>query len=126
QSIPAATATASGVLSSTVTVPSFNHTFKSGKITVQLDITFPTDKFLKAVLIAPDGTTQVTLFDGVGGTGANFTGTIFDDAGLIAASAGTAPFTGTFKTSSPMGLATFNNLDVEGTWTLQITNTNTG
>ena len=67
QTIPAATATGPGTLNSTLTIPSFNGTFKIAKITVQLNAAFPTDSALSAVLIAPDGT-QVPLFSGVGGT----------------------------------------------------------
>src|SRR5262245_56700040 len=73
--IPAAAANSSGVLDSTITVPSFNHTFLVAKVTVQLNIAFPTDSALSAVLKAPDGT-SISLFSNVGGSGANFTNTV--------------------------------------------------
>src|SRR5262249_8933138 len=81
QSIPAAATTGPGVLSAPLTIPSFNGTFTIAKITVTLNIAFPTDSGLSAVLIAPDGT-QVPLFSAVGGSGANFINTTFDDGAV--------------------------------------------
>ena len=84
---------------STLTVPSFDGTFSVAKLTVQLNSPPPTSA-LSAVLIAPDGNTG-HLF-GVGGTGwSNFINTVFRRRGQVAISAGTAPFTGTFKPSDP-------------------------
>jgi subtilisin-like proprotein convertase family protein len=133
QTIPAATATGPGTLNSTVTVPGFGGTFKVAKVTVQLNATFPTDSNLAAVLIAPDGT-QVPLFAGVGGTGSNFVNTIFDDSAVNAITAGTAPFTGSFKPSNPLSALNGKTVDIQnavgqwvpGIWTLQLTNSKTG
>jgi len=94
-----------------------------GGLTVQLNITFPTDQNLSAVLIAPDGT-KIALFTrvGAGSNTANFTNTIFDDTVNPPApidSAGNG-FAGRFNPETPLG-----NLAGKlsgGLWTLQITN----
>jgi len=112
-------------LNSTLTVPGFNGTFKSAKVSVQLNISFPTDSGLSVRLIAPDGT-AVTLFSGVGGNGSNFTNTIFDDSAATSITAGTAPFTGAFKPSGPGTLSNFNGKSIEGNWTLQVVNSRNG
>ena len=120
QTIPeAASATSSGTLSSTLTVPDYNGTFTVGDITLTLDVTDANDSNLSAVLIAPNGT-QVALFSNVGGSGQNFTSTVFDDTAETPIANGTAPFTGTYQ---PTGkLSTLDGLDASGTWTLQILN----
>ena len=67
-------------------------------LTLQLNITFPHDPDLTAVLVAPDGT-QIPLFTGVGSTGntQNFTSTIFDDNGTTSIVNGGPPFFGRFR-----------------------------
>ena len=124
----------SGRAHSTLSVPSFDGTFKVAQITVELNAAFSPDSGLTAVLIAPNGT-KVPLFSGVGGSGANFVNTVFDDSAQTSITAGTAPFTGTFQ---PTGkLSTLNGVTVDmpnplsvqwvpGVWTLQLTNTKTG
>ncbi len=92
-------------------------------LTVQLNIVFPTDQNLAAVLIAPDGT-RIPLFTRVGaGTNtANFTNTIFDDTVNPPApidSAGNG-FAGRFNPETPL-----SNLAGKlsgGLWTLEISN----
>src|SRR5262249_17762292 len=76
--IPAATATASGVRDAPLTIPSFNGTFQAAKVTVQLNIAFPTDSALSAALIAPDGT-KVQLFSGLVTNNSDFINTVLDD-----------------------------------------------
>ena len=61
QTIPPPPRPAPARSSSTLTVPSYDGTFKVAKITVQLTAAFTDDSGLTAVLIAPDGT-QVALF----------------------------------------------------------------
>lgn len=85
-------------------------------VLVNLNHTYTGDLTLK--LIAPDGT-QVMLADRLGGSGQNYTNTIFDDAGTVSINEGAAPFTGIFK---PQGsLATLNGKQSLGNWTLHIT-----
>src|SRR5262249_11364432 len=69
-----------GTLDSTLTIPSYDGSFTIAEITVTLNATFKPDSGLTAVLVAPDGTTKVTLFSGVDDTGANFIKTTLDDA----------------------------------------------
>lgn len=126
QVIPAPpTAGATGSLSSKLTVPSFGDTFIAKNITVQININFPVDAGLTAVLVAPDGT-HLELFSKVGGLGSNFTNTIFSDSAGQSIVNGSAPFTGTFRPSGAGGLAIFNGKSIEGDWKLEVTNTRTG
>ncbi len=109
------------VHTSTLTIPDGVGTIADANVT--LDITHTYDWDLVVDLIAPDNTT-VNLFSNVGGSGANFTGTILDDEAGTLISAGSAPFTGSYQ---PAGsLSTFDGLDAAGTWTLQITDTYPG
>jgi subtilisin-like proprotein convertase family protein/fibronectin type 3 domain-containing protein len=86
-------------------------------------ITHTYDGDLDIFLIAPDGT-RVELTTDNGGTGENFTNTVFDDAAATAITAGTAPFTGSFR---PEGsLATLNGKTAAGTWTLEVTDDASG
>jgi len=130
--IPDATTSGStttpGTLSSTLSVPqpTASGTFPVGKVTVQLSITDPGLSDLSAVLIAPDGTTEVTLFNAGDLSGANLSGTTFDDAATQKLSAGTAPYTGTFQISDPATLAHFLGASAIGNWTLEVTDHATG
>jgi len=86
-------------------------------VNVTLHITHPFDGDLTAYLIAPDGAT-VGLFGRVGSSGANFNNTTFDDAAATSITAGTAPFSGTFR---PVGsLAAFNGRAANGIWKLKV------
>jgi subtilisin-like proprotein convertase family protein len=87
-------------------------------VTVTLNITHTRDSDLTVYLIGPDGT-QVTLFSMVGGSGDNFTDTTLSDAAAISITAGTAPFTGTFR-PSPGPLSAFDGKAASGTWTLKV------
>jgi len=119
QTIPEATTTAPGTLSQTLTVPDSNGTFTVKDVTLNLNITDANDSTLSAVLIAPNGT-QVALFSNVGGTGQNFTSTVFDDAAISSIASGSAPFTGTYQPSGELSSLLGSN--ASGTWTLQILN----
>ncbi|SNZ02007.1 proprotein convertase P-domain-containing protein [Flagellimonas pacifica] len=94
--------------------------FASGTITdviVTLDITHTWDEDMDISLTSPGGTTVLLSSDN-GGSGDNYTNTIFDDAAATAITSGSAPFTGTF---SPEGsLSDFDGEDPSGTWTLSI------
>ena len=96
-------------------------------VTVTLNIKHTRDADLTAYLISPSGT-QVTLFAKVGGSGDNFTNTTFSDSAATDITAGTAPFTGTFR-PSPGPLSAFDGESANGTWSLKVTDTrhnNTG
>lgn len=60
----------------------------------------------------------ITLSDDNGSTGDNYTGTVFDDAATTFITAGTVPFTGTFKPETP--LAAMNGQNRNGVWTLRV------
>jgi subtilisin-like proprotein convertase family protein len=87
-------------------------------VNIKFSITHPYDSDLTGYLIGPDGT-QVTLFSKVGGSGDNFTNTILDDLASTSITAGSAPFTGTFK-PSPGLLSSFNGKSAVGTWSFKV------
>lgn len=87
-------------------------------VNVRVNLTHTFDGDLDVFLIAPDGT-RVELFTDVGGSGDNFVNTILDSQAATAITAGTAPFTGTFR---PEGnLNTLNGKAGNGNWTLEVT-----
>ena len=124
--IPAMSASGPGVLNSQVIIPSSSNPGNvDSSLHVQLNITNTNNADLSALLIAPDGT-QVSLFAAGTLSGSNLTKTVISDGGTGLISAGTAPYTGTFKPEDPKGLAQLIGKNLAGTWTLRITNTATG
>ncbi|MFS4469422.1 beta strand repeat-containing protein [Maribacter sp. 2210JD10-5] len=97
--------------------------FATGTITdvnVTLNIAHTYDEDLNISLTSPDGTT-IDLSSGNGGQFNNYTNTVFDDDAGTAITAGSAPFTGSFR---PEGsLSSFNGEEASGTWTLTIVDT---
>ena len=102
-------------------------------LTLSLNITYPFDPDLSAVLVAPDGTT-IPLFTNVGTTGnnQNFTSTVFDDNATTPITNGGPPFFGRFKPEQPLGVLN-NSSSIKGPggtgtglYTLEITNASTG
>ena len=139
QTIPSArtvgTTTTDSMLTSTITVPDdfpiqgiVNG--KSG-LTVQVNITDPSDSTLQAELVYHLGQAdQVTvpLFANVGGgpNAANFTNTVFDDQSTTPIQSGGAPFFGTYNAQAPLLSSSifgpgFAGLLSGGTWTLILT-----
>jgi subtilisin-like proprotein convertase family protein len=86
-------------------------------VKIQININHPYDSDLQAYLISPAGT-RVQLFSGVGESGANFQGTIFDDDASTSILDGEAPFTGSFRPSQ--SLSAFEGQDTRGIWTLEV------
>ncbi|MDR3638959.1 MAG: proprotein convertase P-domain-containing protein [Isosphaeraceae bacterium] len=134
QTIP----TTGQTFSSTITLPSDFNTFTIAHLAVALNIVDTSNAPLTATLIGPDGT-RVVLFSGL--KGANLTSTVFDETALLAITGGTAPYTGTFQTTSNAsngGLNVFTGQDLahgsnhsttnaaSGAWTLQITGNTQG
>src|SRR5262249_47474112 len=74
-----------------------------GSLSVTVDISHARDSDLKAVLFAPDGT-AIQLFANVGGLGANFAGTTFDDSASLPITFGVAPFAGVFQPQQPLNM----------------------
>jgi autotransporter-associated beta strand protein len=100
------------------------------KVAVSLWLTHPFDADLNLALVSPDGVV-VDLSSG-NGSGANFgsacspdgSRTTFDDAAETVITAGSPPFSGTFR---PEGsLAAFLGGGANGTWRLRITDNNGG
>ncbi|MFH1265500.1 MAG: cadherin-like domain-containing protein [Planctomycetota bacterium] len=114
-----------GVTISTITVAD------SGAIVdlnVQLDITHTQAEDLDVTLIGPDGT-RVTLFEDVGGSANNFTGTILDDQATTPIQDGVAPFSSSYRPQDPLAALNSTTENLNGTWTLEIvddTKFNTG
>ncbi len=104
-------------------------------ITVNLTINHPNPADLTILLVAPDGVSTVTLWQGDPFTtlsGSNFVDTTFDDLAGPANNIELAltnapfgpplpPFTGTFQPDTP--LSALDGLNPNGTWTLQILDT---
>ncbi|MCR9201189.1 MAG: proprotein convertase P-domain-containing protein, partial [Planctomycetaceae bacterium] len=108
------------VTSSVINVP------VSGLITdldVRVNISHTQTSNLSAVLIAPDGITQIALFNALA-AGANVTNAVFDDEAPTSITNGLPPFNGRFRPAVP--LDTFDGLDSAGDWTLQITDSVSG
>ena len=78
---------------------------------------------LQFYLKSPDGT-EVPLALNVGGTGDNFTGTIFDDESGVDISSGSSPFTGRYRPASP--LSAFDGKNANGSWRLTVIDTEPG
>jgi sugar lactone lactonase YvrE/subtilisin-like proprotein convertase family protein len=104
-------------ITSTITLPD---SFTIYDLNVVLTIAHGKDSDLTVSLTGPDKT-SVTLFAGVGGSGKNFTGTTLDDEATVSISAGTAPFSGSFKPQNP--LSAFDLKNSQGTWTLTVSDT---
>ncbi len=111
--------TANAVTTSTLTI---SDDYLIQGISLTLNVSYPNDPDLSAVLIAPDGVTQIPLFTNVGNNGssrANFQNTVFTDSASTPIDQGGAPFFGAFNPQFP--LSVLDNTSAQGTWTLQIT-----
>jgi subtilisin-like proprotein convertase family protein len=85
-----------------VRIPSLTHTY---------------DGDLIVKLVGPDNTT-VVLSNRRGGSGDNYTNTVFDDEAATAIGSGAPPFTGSFRPDQP--LAAFDDKTLNGTWKLRV------
>jgi subtilisin-like proprotein convertase family protein len=90
---------------------------KVSDMNVRINLLHTYDSDLSISLLSPAGT-QVSLSNRLGGSGQNFTNTVFDDEAGTAISSGFAPFTGSFRPSSPLNAVDGQNLT--GTWTLRV------
>ncbi len=87
-------------------------------VNVLVNITHTYDGDLDLSLVGPNGTV-VDLSSDNGGSGENFVNTLFDDEAATSITAGSPPFTGSFRPEQP--LAAFDGIDAAGTWTLRVT-----
>ncbi len=95
----------------------FNEYYDIADVNVSLDITHTWDSDVTISLISPAGT-AVTLSANNGGSGDDYTATMFDDDAATPIVDGAPPFTGTFSPEQP--LSTFNGESAHGTWTLSV------
>lgn len=101
-------------------VITINNNVKITDLNVKVNIQHTYVKDIIMSLIAPDGT-EVILAKENGGSGHNFTNTVFDDDASTSIAAGKAPFTGSFK---PIGkLSNFNGMNPTGDWKLKLVDT---
>ncbi len=84
---------------------------------VHLTLTHTYDADLLITLVAPDGTT-VTLAQNNGGSGDNYTSTVFDDQAATAIASGTPPFTGSFRPTTPLSVLVGKSAG--GVWELDV------
>ena len=94
-----------------------NDNIQIADLNVVLNVTHTWDGDLKFFLRSPSGT-ETTLVNFRGGSGNNFTRTILDDEAAQSISAGTAPFTGSFRPEQP--LSRFDGQSARGTWQLRV------
>jgi subtilisin family serine protease/subtilisin-like proprotein convertase family protein len=104
-----------GTMLSTITVP---QNLAIQNVQVLLNITHTDDSDLYIHLQAPDGT-DILLVNRRGGTGQNFTNTLFSEQAGTAISAGQAPFTGSYRPE--VSLSYLNGRNAQGTWKLWVT-----
>jgi len=90
-------------------------------VNVTVNITYGYVEDLRLVLTSPSGTTIELVKNLASNSGANFTNTVFDDAGTTAITATTpanAPFTATYSPENP--LSAVNGQTSIGNWTLSV------
>jgi subtilisin-like proprotein convertase family protein len=87
------------------------------KVRVGMNITHTYTGDIEATLIAPNGT-RVLLVADRGGSGNNFTDTIFDDEADTPIGSGSAPFTGSFRPEQPLSAAA--GINATGDWVLEV------
>lgn len=105
---------------STLVVPA-NATIRDLDVTINILHTYDAD--LNIYLVSP-ANTQVELSTGNGGRNDNYTNTRFDDEATIAITAGTAPFTGSFR---PEGqLSSLDGQNTAGVWKLRVCDSEQG
>ncbi|HLA80382.1 MAG TPA: M4 family metallopeptidase [Thermoleophilia bacterium] len=86
-------------------------------VNVILRITHPRVSELAVTLQSPAGTT-VTLLPNAGSTGQNLWNTTFDDEAAAGIAAGTAPYTGAFRSQD--NLSAFDRENARGYWRLRV------
>ncbi len=120
---PYGTVPNNGTGMTTNTFPGDFNSFPIGHISITVNISASNPANVSAVLVAPNGT-QITLF-GQGTKITNFQNVTFDDNATTSAySNNIPPGTTTFQVGSLQYLNAFANMDVQGQWTLKVTDTN--
>lgn len=86
-------------------------------VNIAVSITHPNDADLNLALISPSGA-LVILSQFLGGTGDNYTSTVFDDEAATYVTSASAPFTGSFKPF--FSLSQLDGNSPNGTWKLRV------
>src|SRR5206468_4652090 len=86
-------------------------------VDVKVNITHSYDADLAIMLIPPSGP-PIVLSSNRGVSGDNFTNTVFDDQASTPISAGSAPFTGSFRPEAPLAAA--GGINTQGAWKLKV------
>lgn len=86
-------------------------------VNVKIRLTHTYDGDITLILIGPDST-PVNLSLKRGGSGNDYTDTIFDDEAAATIASGSAPFTGSFRPDQP--LSAFDGKNSAGTWTFKV------
>ncbi|ADV62387.1 Proprotein convertase P [Isosphaera pallida ATCC 43644] len=107
-----------GLMTSVATVNGAPSDFLNMRVTINGTHTWVGDMVF--TLVSPGGV-RVTLINGRGGSGDNFTNMVFDDNAALPISSATPPFTGSWRPEQP--LAAFRNTPVNGVWTLECLDT---
>ena len=99
----------------TVVVSGNNFNIEKVQIEVTISHTYVSD--LSLWLVSPSGT-AVCLSANNGGNGQNYISTVFSDDASTSITAGSPPFTGSYRPQSP--LSVLNGEPVDGTWSLRV------
>lgn len=102
----------------TESVIAYTDDFEINDVNVTVNLIHTWDGDLELKLRAPDNS-EVVLSDRHGGSGDNYTNTVFDDEATTPISAGSPPFTGSFQPDG--NLSDFDGMQSIGDWTLVIT-----
>jgi subtilisin-like proprotein convertase family protein len=92
-------------------------------VNVQLNISHTWVEDLEVHLISPSGT-RIQLFRAIGGSGDNFSNTIFDDEATTPITAAAPPYAGTFQPQEM--LAALDGEDPNGLWQLELSDAFSG
>ena len=112
---PGATVTNGSPVSSTYVVSGHGGS-ASDLSSITLNVTHSWNSDLSITLTAPDGS-SIDLSSNNGGSGDNYTNTVFSASGGSSITSGSAPFTGTYTPEEPFSNLTGNS---DGTWTLTV------
>lgn len=105
-------------------LPSTLNTLNFGLESVTINVNHTNDADLRMKLQAPDGT-LIILTSFSGGTGDNYTATVFTDTSSVLTASNSAPFTGFFRPIDPLANAN-NGQNGNGMWQLNIRDQTTG
>jgi len=104
-------------LGNTVSTVSVAETKAVVDVDVTVNISHPYDGDLDIYLTGPNGT-EIELSTDNGGSGDDYTGTVFDDEANASITTGSPPFTGSFRPEE--SLSVFDGVSATGDWELRV------